>query len=67
MKPNNLNKSNDADAWFYNLINSDDFWKVAERTDNDNQNNHFYGKHIVIGDSELNSFFENIDSDKEQG
>lgn len=47
----------DGYAWYCSKVNSDDFWKAADRKDEENMKNNVYGKHIVKDSCELNSLF----------
>lgn len=47
----------DGYAWYYNKINSDEFWEEAIKKDEYNKTHNVYGKHIIREDSELDSLF----------
>jgi uncharacterized phage-associated protein len=49
LETENLNEPIDLDsfAWFYGIVNSDEFWKKAEMKDRENQEKGAYGKVLI--------------------
>ncbi|MCL4320881.1 MAG: Panacea domain-containing protein [Candidatus Thermoplasmatota archaeon] len=59
LEAENLNDILDLDgyAWYYNKINSDEFWEDAIKKDKNNRDNNVYGKRILKKATEIDSLF----------
>ena len=59
LETENIGEKIDLDgyAWYYNKINSDEFWEEVIKKDEYNKNHNVYGKFIIRENSKLDSQF----------